>query len=385
MEFFPRYLFILFSSTIFFEGGDSGTVQTSAYVTATVGSSVDLTCTYTVDSGESVYSGLIVWKAKTSGTPEYENIATFSPPGLGSNSFTTTESAMNLKDRAELLNVTSIGSNTYRAVMRVKEVQYLDEKEYQCSVTFINTITGPQTKTAVTSLTVQECNNGTYGYNCVNNCSGHCLNNSPCNKQTGHCDGGCIPGYTDPYCSKKCSLGHFGVNCRERCSGHCLNDKPCDHVSGICAIGCQDGFIGKYCNKSCDAGTFGENCAFQCSQNCNGTCGYIDGSCTACKIGWKGYNCSEEPMMQNQNESHLNSLVIPFILSLVTNCVLISGVCLLCRGISTKKVSISKDLWSCSKKSINYTDTDVKADENSTYQELDLTREDRPYQNTTIR
>lgn len=45
--------------------------------------------------------------------------------------------------------------------------------------------------------------------------------------------------------------------------------------------------------SACDAGTFGENCAFQCSQNCNGTCGYIDGSCTACKIGWKGYNCSE--------------------------------------------------------------------------------------------
>lgn len=136
------------------------------------------------------------------------------------------------------------------------------------------------------------------------------------------------------FLKSECSLGHFGVNCRERCSGHCLNDKPCDHVSGICAIGCQDGFIGKYCNKckkktkktyiitsllyclfpvmkcgdneqnikmclffsyisACDAGTFGENCAFQCSQNCNGTCGYIDGSCTACKIGWKGYNCSE--------------------------------------------------------------------------------------------
>lgn len=45
--------------------------------------------------------------------------------------------------------------------------------------------------------------------------------------------------------------------------------------------------------SACDTGTYGENCAFQCSQNCNGTCGYIDGSCTACKIGWKGYNCSE--------------------------------------------------------------------------------------------
>lgn len=55
------------------------------------------------------------------------------------------------------------------------------------------------------------------------------------------------------------------------------------------------------------------------------------------------------------------------------------------RGISTKKVSISRDLLLCSKKSIYYTDTDVKANENSTYQELDITREDSPYQNTTIR
>lgn len=52
------------------------------------------------------------------------------------------------------------------------------------------------------SLTNTECENGTYGYDCVNNCSGHCLNNSPCNKQTGHCDGGCNPGYTYKDCNK---------------------------------------------------------------------------------------------------------------------------------------------------------------------------------------
>lgn len=51
-------------------------------------------------------------------------------------------------------------------------------------------------------LLVLACDNGTYGYNCVNNCSGHCLNDSPCNKQTGHCDWGCKPGYTNSKCSK---------------------------------------------------------------------------------------------------------------------------------------------------------------------------------------
>lgn len=49
---------------------------------------------------------------------------------------------------------------------------------------------------------VIECSDGTYGYNCENNCSGHCMNNTLCNKQTGHCDGGCNPGYTNAACSK---------------------------------------------------------------------------------------------------------------------------------------------------------------------------------------
>lgn len=52
------------------------------------------------------------------------------------------------------------------------------------------------------SIIVTECDDGAYGYNCVNNCSGHCLQNSPCNKQTGHCDKGCNPGYTHSDCNK---------------------------------------------------------------------------------------------------------------------------------------------------------------------------------------
>lgn len=47
-----------------------------------------------------------------------------------------------------------------------------------------------------------ECADGTYGYACVNNCSGHCMNGSLCNKQTGHCDKGCNPGYTNRDCSR---------------------------------------------------------------------------------------------------------------------------------------------------------------------------------------
>lgn len=46
------------------------------------------------------------------------------------------------------------------------------------------------------------CENGTYGYNCLKNCSGHCVHGYPCNKETGRCDEGCEPGYSDTFCSK---------------------------------------------------------------------------------------------------------------------------------------------------------------------------------------
>lgn len=49
---------------------------------------------------------------------------------------------------------------------------------------------------------VIECDDGTYGYNCVNTCSVHCVNDSHCNKQTGNCDRGCNPGYTYSDCEK---------------------------------------------------------------------------------------------------------------------------------------------------------------------------------------
>lgn len=49
---------------------------------------------------------------------------------------------------------------------------------------------------------ITECDDVTYGYDCLHNCSGHCLNDVPCNKQNGHCEKGCKPGYTTDNCSK---------------------------------------------------------------------------------------------------------------------------------------------------------------------------------------
>lgn len=47
-----------------------------------------------------------------------------------------------------------------------------------------------------------ECDDGTFGYDCIAICSTYCLNESSCNKKTGHCEDGCNPGYTDSDCSK---------------------------------------------------------------------------------------------------------------------------------------------------------------------------------------
>lgn len=62
-------------------------------------------------------------------------------------------------------------------------------------------------------ILVTECDDGTYGYNCVNNCSGDCLNDYPCNKQTGNCDRGCSPGYTGDKCRKSNAILLINVFC----------------------------------------------------------------------------------------------------------------------------------------------------------------------------
>lgn len=137
----------------------------------------------------------------------------------------------------------------------------------------------------------KECDDGTYGYNCVNNCSGHCLSESPCNKQTGQCDRGCSPGYTKSDCSKICLSGHYGTDCSERCSGNCINNEPCDHVSGVCPDGCEDGYTGKQCTNSCVEGHYGTKCSLMCPPNCL-VCRHTDGYCSSCEGRYYGRNCS---------------------------------------------------------------------------------------------
>uniref|UniRef100_K1R1W2 Multiple epidermal growth factor-like domains 10 n=1 Tax=Magallana gigas TaxID=29159 RepID=K1R1W2_MAGGI len=118
------------------------------------------------------------------------------------------------------------------------------------------------------------CDDGTYGYNCVNNCSGHCLNGSHCNKHTGYCDEGCSPGYTDSDCSRACQSGYFGINCTLPCLPNC---KTCRHTDGLCS--CRAGWMGHNCSIECIQ-SYGENCQYPCSGQCiNQTCDRFNGNC----------------------------------------------------------------------------------------------------------
>lgn len=46
------------------------------------------------------------------------------------------------------------------------------------------------------------CNNGTFGPDCSNHCSGNCLHNVSCNSTNGQCDNGCALGYLEASCNK---------------------------------------------------------------------------------------------------------------------------------------------------------------------------------------
>ena len=48
----------------------------------------------------------------------------------------------------------------------------------------------------------------------------------------------------------ECPEGSFGQNCRQNCSIHCLISGKCDKIKGYCIGGCQTGWK----NLQCDEG-----------------------------------------------------------------------------------------------------------------------------------
>ncbi|KAK6991252.1 receptor-type tyrosine-protein phosphatase alpha, partial [Biomphalaria glabrata] len=131
------------------------------------------------------------------------------------------------------------------------------------------------------------CSLGNYGFNCSENCSSQCRNNSGCEPISGECIDGCEDGYISPNCNRICEDDTYGTACSKNCSLFCLtarNGSRCHHISGDCYDGCTEGYMNPSCNKICTRNTYGQNCAQNCSLHCatnNSTsrCDHRTGEC----------------------------------------------------------------------------------------------------------
>nr|XP_022311328.1 protein draper-like isoform X2 [Crassostrea virginica] len=93
-----------------------------------------------------------------------------------------------------------------------------------------------------------ECRSGTYGRNCSETC-GACLDGTTCHHIYGHCSLGCRPGWkSTPTCDDPCPPGTFGPNCINKCSGNCLHQATCDKETGKCKA-CSEGWRNDFCNE----------------------------------------------------------------------------------------------------------------------------------------
>lgn len=44
-------------------------------------------------------------------------------------------------------------------------------------------------------------------------------------------------------------MGWYGYNCSQQCAGHCTDSSTCNHVTGQCDEGCAAGWTGSLCDK----------------------------------------------------------------------------------------------------------------------------------------
>ncbi|XP_071098528.1 serine/threonine-protein phosphatase 6 regulatory ankyrin repeat subunit B-like [Haliotis cracherodii] len=91
---------------------------------------------------------------------------------------------------------------------------------------------------AILTHAVTACEWGKYGENCDKRCPPNCQVNpqrylTHCNKETGECSDGCIPGW-------------YAAQCDQPCSKNCL-DNVCSHQNGQCTKGCSGNQTGDFC------------------------------------------------------------------------------------------------------------------------------------------
>ncbi|XP_048238362.1 receptor-type tyrosine-protein phosphatase alpha-like isoform X1 [Haliotis rufescens] len=151
------------------------------------------------------------------------------------------------------------------------------------------------------SMCTTECDTGNYGINCNKACAERkCVaGTTPCDRHTGSCVAGCLPGWRDSDCTRECSQDTYGDACANKCQErNCQGTSQCHHVTGKCEPGCKAGWTGEDCSRECDGGNYGVDCKKTCiGRKCAGTnssCDRYNGSCDGgCLVGWTGDDCTQ--------------------------------------------------------------------------------------------
>ncbi|XP_071081750.1 uncharacterized protein [Haliotis cracherodii] len=129
------------------------------------------------------------------------------------------------------------------------------------------------------------CSDGWFSEDCDKQC--RCLSSTDvCDKITGHCSSGCLPGYIGSDCQTTCPNGLYGISCFSQC-GHCQGGDICDKTNGTCPGGCAAGWQSDTtCLQDCAIGKYGNNCTSDCGL-CKGSkaCDKYSGECLHGCIG----------------------------------------------------------------------------------------------------
>ncbi|XP_071088253.1 receptor-type tyrosine-protein phosphatase epsilon-like isoform X3 [Haliotis cracherodii] len=142
------------------------------------------------------------------------------------------------------------------------------------------------------------CDKDQYGVNCNETCGNRKCAAAPssCDRHTGSCNTGCLPGWTEVDCKQECSLGTYGQNCSLLCTDrNCAGNSSCDHVTGKCVTRCKPGWMGIDCVEACETHRYGPNCDKACaSRHCvgNSSCNTTGHCETGCETGWTLDDCT---------------------------------------------------------------------------------------------
>ncbi|XP_046551925.1 multiple epidermal growth factor-like domains protein 11 isoform X2 [Haliotis rubra] len=154
-------------------------------------------------------------------------------------------------------------------------------------------IPGPLKFLTLCEVQIFVCSNGWFSEDCDKQC--RCLNSTDvCDKITGHCSSGCLPGYYGTDCQTACPDGYYGLACGFQC-GNCVDGDVCIKTNGTCPGGCAARWFSDRCDQPCPDGRYGANCASPCG-HCLDTdvCDKVTGKCPGgCQPGWWPDYCSQ--------------------------------------------------------------------------------------------